>query len=87
MDAPSNGNIAKTVTQNCVWQYNNSTAGKTIQFFSLYNLATNFKNVWADWTMLQALKFLSLKGLDMASQAVGNTHILSAYFSGHFVRV
>ncbi|MBT9333392.1 hypothetical protein [Paracidobacterium acidisoli] len=58
-------------------QYNNSTAGKVVQFFSLYNLATNFQHAWADWTVLPALKFLSLKGLDMASQAVGNTQFLS----------
>ncbi len=72
--APNNG---KAVTQQCLSQYNNSTAGKVVQFFSLYNLATNFKHAWAEWTVLPALKFLSLKGLDMASQSVGNTQFLS----------
>jgi len=72
--APNNG---KAVTQQCLSQYNNSTAGKVVQFFSLYNLATNFEHAWAEWTVLPAFKFLSLKGLDMASQAVGNTHFLS----------
>lgn len=75
--APNNANIAKTVTQNCLAQYNSSTAGKVVQFFSLYNLATNFKNAWPDWTVLPALKFLSLQGLNKASQAVGNTQFLS----------
>lgn len=48
-----------------------------IQFFSLYNLATNFKSAWPDWTVLPALKFLSLQGLNMASQVIGNTQFLS----------
>jgi hypothetical protein len=72
--APNNG---KAVTQQCLSQYNNSSAGKVVQFFSLYHLATNFNSAWAEWTVLPALKFLSLKGLDMASQAVGNTQFLS----------
>jgi hypothetical protein len=74
---PSKGSVAKTVTQNCLAQYNGPTAAKAIQFFSLYNLATNLKNAWADWTVLPALKIVSLKALDMASQAVGNTQFLS----------
>jgi hypothetical protein len=74
---PKNGNIAKTVTQNCLADYNNSAAGKVIQFFSLYNLATNIKEAWADWTVLPAAKFLTLKGIDKAAQAVGNTEFLS----------
>jgi len=75
--APKNGNVAKTVTQNCLSQYNSSTAGKVVQFFSLYNLATNFKNAWPDWTVLPALKFLSVKAVDTTSQAIGNTEFLS----------
>jgi hypothetical protein len=66
-------------------QYNNSTAGKAVQFFSLYNLATNLKHAWADWTVLPALKILSLKGLDMASQSVGNTEFLSVTGGGSTV--
>src|SRR5579875_1524011 len=80
--APNNGN---TITQQCLSQYNNSTAGKAVQFFSLYNLATNLKHAWADWTVLPALKILSLKGLDMASQSVGNTEFLSVNGGGSTV--
>ncbi len=41
-----NGNVAKSVTQSCLAGYNNSAAAKVIQFFSLYNLATNIKAAW-----------------------------------------
>jgi len=72
-----NGNVAKSVTQSCLAGYNNSAAAKVIQFFSLYNLATNIKDAWPDWTVLPASKVLSLKGLNAASQAIGNTEFLS----------
>jgi hypothetical protein len=46
------------IRQACVNEYNNSAAGKAIQFFSLYNLATNIKEAWADWTVLPLAKIV-----------------------------
>lgn len=37
----------------------------------------NIKDAWPDWTVLPAAKVLSLKGLNAASQAIGNTEFLS----------
>ena len=51
--------------------------GKVTQFFSLYNVATNIKEAWPEWTLLPAAKLLTLKALDKASQAIGNTEFLS----------
>ncbi len=79
---PKNGNIAKTVTQNCLADYNNSAAGKVIQFFSLYNLATNIKGkpgtVHA-FTRFQALRswgFLAarLHGCQRVGRCVAASH-------------
>jgi len=41
--AANNGNVPNSVTAQCLAGYNNSAAAKGIQFFSLYNLATNVK--------------------------------------------
>lgn len=65
------------IRQACVNEWNNSAAGKVTQFFSLYNLATNFKEAWPDWTLLPVAKLLTLKAIDKASQAIGNTEFLS----------
>jgi RHS repeat-associated protein len=64
-------------TQNCLNNYNNSSIGKGIKFFSLYNLATNFKNAWMDWTLFPAIKIGTATVLKSTSQAVGNTEFLS----------
>jgi hypothetical protein len=75
---PKNGTpTTQQIRQACVNEYNNSAAGKAIQFFSLYNLATNIKEAWADWTVLPLAKLLTLQGLNKASQAIGNTEFLS----------
>jgi hypothetical protein len=50
---------------------------KAIQFFSLYNLATNIKEAWADWTILPLAKLFTLQAVNKASQAIGNTEFLS----------
>jgi len=49
--APNNANAFGVTPQQkkaCQDQWANSAAGKTAQFFSLYNLATNLKNVWKE---------------------------------------
>jgi hypothetical protein len=74
--APNNG-PTKQQQQNCLAGYNNSTAGKVVQFFSLYNLATNFKSAWPDWTVVPAVKLAAVKLINTASQAFGNTEFLS----------
>jgi hypothetical protein len=74
--APNNG-PTKQQQQNCLAGYNNSTAGKVVQFFSLYNLATNFKSAWPDWTVVPAAKLAAVKLINTASQAFGNTEFLS----------
>jgi hypothetical protein len=68
---------AQQIRQTCVNEWNNSAAGKVTQFFSLYNLATNIKEAWPEWTLLPAAKLLTLKALDKAGQAIGNTEFLS----------
>jgi hypothetical protein len=73
----NNGNVAKSVTAQCLAGYNNSAAAKGIQFFSLYNLATNVKQAWADWTVLPAAKITAGYIIDKVSQAIGNTEFWS----------
>ena len=68
---------AQQIRQACVNEWNNSAVGKITQFFSVYNLATNIKEAWPEWTLLPAAKLLTLKALDKASQAIGNTEFLS----------
>ena len=65
------------IQQACVNEYSNSAVGKAIQFFSLYNLATNIKGAWADWTVLPLAKLFTLQVMKRASQAIGNTEFLS----------
>jgi hypothetical protein len=40
----------KTKAQQCNAAINSIPGAKVVQFFSLYNLATNFKSAWKDWT-------------------------------------
>jgi hypothetical protein len=74
--APNNN---KQLQQDCLNQYNNSAGGKAVQFFSLYNLATNISSLktWAEWTVLPALKVGAVSLLNNASQAIGNTEFWS----------
>jgi RHS repeat-associated protein len=62
-----------SVTSQCLADYNNSPAAKGVKFFSLYNLATNVKNAWPDWTVIPAIKITAAKIVDTVSQAIGNT--------------
>ena len=63
----------------CLAEYNNSTAGKGMQFLSLYNLASSLGSLktWAEWTALPAAKVLTLNAVSKLSQAIGNTEFLS----------
>jgi len=74
--APNNN---KQLQQDCLNQYSNSAGGKAVQFFSLYNLATNIGSLktWAEWTVLPALKIGAVSLLNNASQAIGNTEFWS----------
>jgi len=63
--------------QDCLNQFSNSTMGKSIQFFSLYNLATNFKSAWADWTVLPGAKMAILGALKSVSSGIGGTEFWS----------
>jgi len=59
--------------------WSNSALGKGVQFFSLYNLATNLSSLktWAEWTVLPAAKVGALSVLSNISSAVGGTEISS----------
>jgi len=48
-------------------------AAKGTQFFSLYNLATNVKKAWADWTILPAAKITAGHIIDKVSQAISGS--------------
>ena len=64
-------------TQNCLNDWNDSAVGKGARFFSLYNLATSFRNAWKDWTLYPSGKMAAATILNRASQAFGNTEFLS----------
>jgi hypothetical protein len=64
-------------TQNCLNDWNNSAVGKGAQFFSLYNLVTNAKNAWKDWTIYPGIKITFANLTKWGSQAIGNTEFLS----------
>jgi hypothetical protein len=63
--------------QNCLNNYNNSATGKGVQFFSLYNLATNFTSAWKDWTLYPGIKIAAATILKSIGQGVGTTEFLS----------
>jgi hypothetical protein len=63
--------------QNCLNNYNNSAEGKATQFFSLYNLVTNFSNAWQDWTIYPGIKIAAATILNSIGQGVGTTEFLS----------
>ena len=73
----ANANVAKSVTSQCLAGYNNSAAAKGIQFFSLYNLATNFRNALPDWTVLPAAKIALANTASWVSGQIGTTEFLS----------
>lgn len=75
--AANNGNVAKSVTAQCLADYNNSAAATGIQFFSLYNLATNFWNALPDWTVLPAAKIALANTASWVSGQIGTTEFLS----------
>ena len=70
---------ARQSQQQCLDQYNNSAAGKSIQFLSLYNLATNAGSLrtWAEWTALPYAKVKVLGWISKASQTMGNIEFWS----------
>jgi hypothetical protein len=77
---PNNGTQTNQQKQQaCLNQYNNSTYGKSVQFLSLYNLATNARDpkTWAEWTALPYAKVKVLGWISKISQAIGNTEFWS----------
>jgi hypothetical protein len=73
----NNQNVAKSVTSQCLAEYNGSTAAKGVQFFSLYHLATDLRNAWAEWTLLPAGKYALAKTASWISGQIGTTEFLS----------
>jgi RHS repeat-associated protein len=73
----NNQNVAKSVTSQCLAGYNSSTATKGVQFFSLYHLATDLRNAWAEWTLLPAGKYALAKTASWISGQIGTTEFLS----------
>ena len=65
------------MTSQCLAQYNGSTAAKGVQFLSLYHLATDLKNAWAEWTLLPAGKYVLAKTASWISGQIGTTEFLS----------
>lgn len=65
--------------QDCLNAWNNSALGKGVQFFSLYNLATNLSSLktWAEWTVLPAAKIGAFAVLSKMSSAIGGTELSS----------
>jgi hypothetical protein len=57
--------------------YNNSAAGKAVQFLSLYHLATDFKHAWKDWTLYPAIKIAAVTAAKNLSQHFGNLELWS----------
>ena len=72
--APNNG-VTPKQKQDCLKAWSNSTLGKSVQFFSLYNLATNLSSLktWAEWTVLPAAKIGAFAVLSKMSSAIGGT--------------
>lgn len=66
-----------TAQQQCLASYSNSGLGKTIQFFSLANLVTDFKRAWPDWTIYPGIKIAAFSAINKISQAIGNTEFWS----------
>jgi RHS repeat-associated protein len=64
-------------SQACTDTYNNSPYGKGTKFFSLYNLATNFRSAWKEWLLYPSAKLVTASALKAGTQAVGNTEFLS----------
>jgi hypothetical protein len=76
--APSNAfGVTPQQKKDCLNAWSNSGLGKGVQFFSLYNLVTNFKNAWKEWTILPALKILSVNGLKATSNALEGGEVVS----------
>jgi hypothetical protein len=76
--APSNAfGVTPQQKKDCLNAWSNSGLGKGVQFFSLYNLATNFKNAWKEWTLLPGAKLLSLSGLKAMSNALEGGEVVS----------
>jgi len=82
-NVPNSGTNVFGVTpqqqKNCLNAWSNSAIGKGVQFFSLYNLATNFSSLktWAEWTALPAAKIAALGALSKMSSAIGGTELSS----------
>jgi hypothetical protein len=82
--APSNVfGVTPQQQKACQDAWNNSAVGKGVQFFSLYNLATNLTSLktWAEWTVLPAAKIGAFAVLSKISSAIGGTE-LSSVVSG-----
>jgi hypothetical protein len=79
-NAPSNAfGVTPQQRKACQDAWNNSALGKGVQFFSLYNLATNLSSLktWAEWTVLPAAKMGALSVLSKVSSTIGGTEISS----------
>jgi hypothetical protein len=77
--APNNFGVTPKQQQDCLNAWSNSSLGKGVQFFSLYNLATNLSSLktWAEWTVLPAAKIGAFKVLSTMSAAIGGTELSS----------
>ncbi|MGB9144926.1 MAG: hypothetical protein WCC14_03830 [Acidobacteriaceae bacterium] len=81
VDAPNKNAFGVTPKQkqDCLNAWSNSSLGKGVQFFSLYNLATNLSSLktWAEWTVLPAAKIGAFAVLSKMSSAIGGTELSS----------
>ena len=68
---------AKRTDNTCLSGWSNSALGKTVQFFSVVNLVTDFKSAWPDWTVFPAVKLATATAVKSLSTAIGNTEFLS----------
>jgi hypothetical protein len=71
------GATATKTTQQCLDEHDNAAEGKAVKFFSLYNLATNFKGAWKEWFLYPGLKITAATVLKSIGQGVGTTEFLS----------
>jgi len=63
--------------KDCLNAWSNSGLGKSVQFFSLYNLATNFKNAWKEWTLVPVGKGLFVGAMEKVSNALEGGEVVS----------
>jgi RHS repeat-associated protein len=69
--------VAKSVANQCQAEYQGSTGGKIVQFFSLYNLATDFRHAWIEWTLIPGGKIALARTASWLSGHTGTSEFLS----------